>query len=86
MADARSLLRAKKATQAPRIDSPHATYTAAGELKCVLCAAKGPSRPVLSCRAAVRVDETRMAALLRPQVHRRLTDVSCSSPAGLLSQ
>lgn len=41
MADARSLLRAKKATTVPKVDSPHATYTATGELKCVLCAVKG---------------------------------------------
>lgn len=44
MADARSLLRAKKATTVPKVDSPHATYTASGELKCVLCAVKGSSK------------------------------------------
>jgi hypothetical protein len=37
--DARSLLRAKKAEG--RIEHPHATYTAAGQLRCSICAIPG---------------------------------------------
>lgn len=40
MSDARSLLRAKKATAMPKVDSPYATYRE-GELRCLLCAVKG---------------------------------------------
>ncbi|TXT12995.1 hypothetical protein VHUM_01396 [Vanrija humicola] len=35
--DAKSLLRARKATTA-RIEHPHASYTAAGQLRCAICA------------------------------------------------
>jgi hypothetical protein len=58
MADARSLLRAKKATTVPKVDSPHATYTATGELKCVLCAVKGELPPPPVCRMLKLMVET----------------------------
>jgi zinc finger protein 830 len=37
--DAKSLLRAKKA--GARIDHPYATYSAAGQLRCSICAVPG---------------------------------------------
>lgn len=61
MADARALLKAKR--QEARISHPHATYTSAGQLKCILCAAPVKFASAWEGHLGSKVHRTNLARL-----------------------